>query len=64
MQLKAKTNFSWAHQGVRIEHFEAGQVIETDDHELITVAKSEGWAEEVKAHKAAPENKGKPKSAS
>lgn len=63
MQIKAKSNFSWAHQGVRIEHFEAGQVIDTEDQELITVATSEGWAEEVKAHKGAPENKGKTKPA-
>lgn len=55
MQLKAKQAFSWAHGGVRVESFEAGQVIETDDADLIEVATREGWAEKARA--AAPENK-------
>ena len=67
MKLTAKTAFSWAHRGVEIEHFEAGQEIETEDQDLIDVATAEGWADadgekaakptQNKAHKAAPENK-------
>lgn len=67
MKLKASKNFSWAHRGVEIEHFEAGQVIETDDADLIRVAKAEGWAKpagkddggapEDKSNGNAPENK-------
>ena len=65
MKLTAKTAFSWAHRGVQIEHFEVGQVIETEDQDLIDVATAEGWAEgekaakpaQNKAIKAAPENK-------
>ncbi len=47
MELKAKQAFSWAHQGVSIEHFEKGQIIETDDQDLIDVATQEGWASKV-----------------
>jgi hypothetical protein len=57
MKLKCKQPFAWAHRGVEVEHFEAGQVIETQDPDLIAVATAEGWASEVKAHDAAPENK-------
>jgi len=63
MELKAKKPFSWAHQGVRIEEFQAGQPIETDDADLIAVSLHEGWTEKAdkpaanKAKKAAPENK-------
>lgn len=44
MKLKAKQPFSWAHDGVRIESYETGQEIDTDDEELINVATREGWA--------------------
>lgn len=63
MELKAKKPFSWAHQGVRIEAFEADQLITTDDADLIAVSLDEGWTEKAhkpaanKAKKAAPENK-------
>lgn len=43
MKLKVKTPFKWAHQGVRVEEFEAGQVIETDDQDLIDVSQEQGW---------------------
>lgn len=49
MHLKAKKDFSWAHQGVRIEEFKKGQRIETDDEDLIRVSTEEGWAEKAKA---------------
>lgn len=48
MQLKAKKDFSWAHAGVRIEHYAKGALIETDDQDLIRVAREEGWAEQAK----------------
>lgn len=63
MQLIAKKPFSWAHRGVDVRQYEAGQEIETEDQDLIAVAVAEGWAEDAakpaqnKARKAAPENK-------
>lgn len=64
MKLIAKQAFSWAHQGVRVEHFEDGQEIETEDADLIAVSTAEGWAgaesdkpRSTKAQKAALENK-------
>lgn len=67
MKLKATKDFSWAHRGVRVEAFKAGQVFDTDDADLINVAKAEGWAKpasgkedgagESKSAGAAPENK-------
>jgi hypothetical protein len=47
MELKAKQAFSWAHQGTQVEHFEKGQIIETEDQDLIDVATQEGWASKV-----------------
>lgn len=61
MQLKAKQEFAWAHNGHTVEAFVAGQVFTTENAELIEVSIGEGWAEEVKAHKSAPENKAKAK---
>lgn len=60
MKLTAKTGFSWAHRGCEVEHFAAGQSIETEDADLIRVSVYEGWAapaDEAKAAAAAPENK-------
>ncbi len=60
MKLTAVKSFSWAHQGVQVEHFEKGQEIETDDEDLIEVATREGWVKGEKATKAtsgASENK-------
>lgn len=45
MRLKALQDFSWAHRNVEVVSYEAGQVIETDDADLIRVALDEGWAE-------------------
>ncbi|NMG64895.1 hypothetical protein GPA19_08045 [Azoarcus indigens] len=53
MNLKAKKAFSWAHRGVEVESFEEGQLIETEDEDLIRVALAEEWAEEVKEGKSA-----------
>lgn len=47
--LKAKKAFSWAHRGVEIEEFAKGQIIETDDGDLIRVSLEEGWTEKTKA---------------
>jgi hypothetical protein len=44
MKLIAQEKFSWAHNGVQVEEFEAGTEIETEDEELIKVSTSEGWA--------------------
>lgn len=45
MKLKAIIPFSWAHAGVRIEHFPVGAIIETNDQDLVDVATAERWAE-------------------
>lgn len=47
MKLIATQNFSWAHRGVEVEHFEKGAVIETEDADLIKVATDEGWAKKA-----------------
>jgi hypothetical protein len=65
MQLKIIKDFAFAHRGVEVRSYAAGETIETDDAELITVATAEGWIEDPKAdkppsnkaRKAAPENK-------
>lgn len=64
MKLKAKKNFSWAHRGCDVVDYAAGEIIETDDADLIEVATREDWVEggkkqpaEDKAQKSAPENK-------
>lgn len=43
MKLTVKKPFSWAHQGVTVVAYEAGQTIETDDQDLIDVSTKEGW---------------------
>jgi hypothetical protein len=43
MKLIAQKDFSWAHRGVEVEHFDAGAEIETDDEDLIEVSTAEGW---------------------
>ena len=55
MKLKVTKPFDWAHQGVRVESFAKGQVIETDDEDLIRVSTKEGWtkADNSKASTAA-----------
>lgn len=60
MKLICTQPFAFAHEGVRVEHFEVGQVIETDDEQLVEVATDNGWAKPetaTKARTAAPENK-------
>lgn len=43
MKLTVKKPFSWAHKGVTVVAYEAGQTIETDDQDLIDVSTKEGW---------------------
>lgn len=57
MQLKAKTDFSWAHRGVEVEKFKKGQLIKTDDKDLIEVSVSKGWAEKTKEPTKAEQKK-------
>lgn len=44
MKLKVILPFDWAHGGVKVEHFPIDAEIETEDSDLITVSKAEGWA--------------------
>jgi hypothetical protein len=44
MQLKALQAFSYSCDGVRLEQYEAGQIIDTEDDGLIRVSTEEGWA--------------------
>lgn len=62
MKLKVKKAFSWAHDHVRVEEFAVGQIIETQDADLIRVsAEEEGWATKVKEGK--PETNAETKAA-
>jgi hypothetical protein len=54
MKLIAKQNFSWAHRGVEVEHFEEGAEIETEDQDLIEVSTNEGWTAPADGDAAAP----------
>ena len=54
MKLIAQKNFSWAHRGVEVEHFEAGVEIETDDEDLIEVSMAEGWTAPADGQAPAP----------
>ena len=47
MQLKVKKTFTWAHQHVNVQEHTKGDVIETEDEDLIRVSTEEGWAVEV-----------------
>ena len=54
MKLKAAKDFSWAHQGVRIQHYAKGEEIETEDKDLIAVATQEGWVRKLGRAAGAP----------
>lgn len=45
MQITFTRSIAWAHRGVEIVHYAAGQTIDTDDAELASVALREGWAQ-------------------
>lgn len=59
MKLIAQRDFSWAHRGVEVEHFEAGAEIETDDDDLIGVSTAEGWATPADGEAPAPAKRGR-----
>lgn len=47
MKLIVQEGFKWAHRGVEVEEFQVGAEIETEDSDLITVSKDQGWTAEV-----------------
>ena len=49
MELKVIKPFDWAHKGVRVESFEKGQIINTEDEDLIRVSLDEKWTSKAKA---------------
>ncbi len=51
MQLKALQDFTYSCDGVHLEQYEAGQLIDTEDEGLIRISTSEGWAAAVNAKK-------------
>lgn len=59
MKLNIESGFKWAHRGVEIEEFYAGQSIETEDQELIAVAIAEGWASEDGEQAEQPKKRGR-----
>lgn len=54
MQLKVITDFSWAHRHVEIREHKVGEIIETDDHDLIEVSIRDGWTADA-AEAGAPD---------
>ncbi len=48
MKVKVKKDFSWAHRGIDVVEYKAGETIEIDDPDLIKVAGDEGWIEKQK----------------
>ncbi len=56
----AIVDFSWAHRGIDLQTYAAGEVIETADQDLIDVSKKEGWASAdgklAKAEKSKPQD--------
>lgn len=48
MHLKVKKAFKWAHRHVDVQEHNAGDVIDTEDKDLIRVSIEEGWTKEVK----------------
>ena len=51
MKLKVKKAFKWAHRHVDIQEYGVGDVIETEDQDLIRVATEEGWVSKGKESK-------------
>ena len=47
MFLKVKEAFSWAYRGVDVQSYAVGDVLDTEDEDLIRVAIEEGWVEET-----------------
>lgn len=59
MQLTAIKAFSWAHRHVEIREYAEGELIETDDQDLIEVSIREGWAADAAAPEEKPATTGK-----
>lgn len=53
MQLKVKKSFKWAHRHVDVQEYNVGDVIDTEDEDLIRVATEEGWVTKGKEPAAA-----------
>lgn len=43
MKLTVTKPFAWAHRGIDVEHYEPGQVIDTEDQDLIAVSLKQKW---------------------
>lgn len=48
MQLKVIKPFSWAHRNVHVVEYDKGEVIDTDDQDLIEVSLREKWTQKSK----------------
>lgn len=48
LKLKVVKDFDWAHRHVDIKSYKKGDVIDTDDEDLIRVAKQEKWVADAK----------------
>lgn len=61
MQIRITKNFAFAHRGVDVRNYAAGDVVDADDPQLLEVALAEGWAQAMDAAPAesmrAPEDK-------
>lgn len=59
MKLKIIQTFPFAHGGCRVVTYEKGQIVDTDDKELVAVALAEKWATKVAKGDVieSPENK-------
>lgn len=62
MKLTVKKPFSWAHRGITVERFEAGQTIETEDQDLIDVSTKEGWTSKGRTQAGKPADTTEPAS--
>lgn len=60
MQLKVKQAFKWAHRHVDVKEYKPGDVIDTDDKDLIRVATEEGWVAKAKEPKTEATKVGSP----
>lgn len=47
-KLKVIKAFSWAHEHVHVKEYAKGDVIDTEDKDLIRVSKEEGWVSKDK----------------
>lgn len=54
MQLKVIKPFSWAHRNVHVVEYDKGEVIETDDQDLIEVSLREKWTQKSKGGQPDP----------